>query len=114
MSVYSHERLSFFLQAAGKASAVDDKSKKVVSKRSPLFKSRPKVFGIGGDLRTPQGLAQHVPVSLCAGIKVQRQKQVLLSRIKAGCVVFRGAAEPSAYLPGPPGDSTSKNTPESR
>jgi hypothetical protein len=72
-----------------------------VSKRSPLFKSRPKVFGIGGDLRTPQGLAQHVPVSLCAGIK-------------AGCVVFGGAAEPSAYLPGPPGDSTSKNTPESR
>ena len=93
MSVYSHERLSFFLQAAGKASAVDDKSKKVASKRNPLFKSRP-IEGVRDRRRpAPQGLAQHVPVSLCAGIKVQRQKQVLLSRIKAGCVVFRGAAE---------------------
>ncbi len=90
MSVYSHERLSFFLQAAGKASAVDDKSKKVASKRNPLFKSRPKVFGIGGDLRPKGSRNMYRFVRWPKYIKVQRQKQVLLNRIKVGCVVFGG------------------------
>lgn len=69
-------------KAAGKASAVTDKSKKVVNKRNPLFKSRPKVFGIGGDLRPKGSRNMYRFVRWPRYIKLQRQKQVLLARIK--------------------------------
>jgi len=70
-------------KAAGKASAVDDKSKKAPqSKRNPLFKSRPKVFGIGGDLPPKGSRNMYRFVRWPRYIKQQRQKQVLLNRIK--------------------------------
>ncbi len=69
-------------KAAGKAGAVDDKAKKVANKRNPLFKSRPKTFGIGGDLRPKGSRNMYRFVRWPRYIKMQRQKQVLLNRIK--------------------------------
>lgn len=61
---------------------MDDKSKKPRDKRNPLFKSRPKNFGIGGDLRPKGSRNLYRFVKWPRYIKLQRQKQVLLNRIK--------------------------------
>lgn len=74
---------------------MDDKAKKVVNRRNPLFKSRPKTFGIGGDLRPKGSRNMYRFVRWPRYIKMQRQKQILLNRIKVPPAInqFRHALE---------------------
>jgi hypothetical protein len=50
--------------------------------RNPLFKSRPKIFGVGGALRPKGSTNLYRFVKWPRYVKLQRQKQVLLNRIK--------------------------------
>ena len=50
--------------------------------KNPLFKSRPKIFGVGGALRPKGSQNLYRFVKWPRYVKLQRQKQVLLNRIK--------------------------------
>merc|ERR1711991_1242026 len=65
-------------KSAGKASAVDTGA----PKKHPLFKAKPKVFGIGGALQPKGARNLYRYVKWPRYVKLQRQKQVLLNRIK--------------------------------
>merc|ERR1711991_458788 len=78
-------------KSAGKASAVDTGA----PKKHPLFKAKPKVYGIGGALRPKGSRNLYRFVKWPRYIKLQRQKQVLLNRIKVPPAInqFRFALE---------------------
>lgn len=65
-------------KAAGKSGAVEKKK----APRNPLFKSRRKIFGVGGALRPKGSQNLYRFVKWPRYVKLQRQKQVLLNRIK--------------------------------
>ena len=67
-------------KAAGKASAVSGGS--AAGKKSALFKAKPKVYGVGGALRPKGSRNLYRFVKWPRYVKLQRQKQVLLNRIK--------------------------------
>merc|ERR1712225_173180 len=50
--------------------------------RNPLFESRPKIFGVGGALRPKGSTNLYRFVKWPRYVKLQRQKQVLMNRIK--------------------------------
>ena len=56
------------------------KSKKAERKKNPLFESRPRNFRIGGDVQPRKDLTRYVRWPKY--ILFQRQKRVLLSRLK--------------------------------
>jgi large subunit ribosomal protein L7Ae len=61
------------------------KGQKVPRKTHPLFESRPKNFGIGGDVRPKQDLTRYVRWPKY--IQIQRQKRILMSRIKVPAII---------------------------
>eukprot|EP00178_Gracilaria_changii_P006041 TRINITY_DN20372_c0_g1_i2.p2 TRINITY_DN20372_c0_g1~~TRINITY_DN20372_c0_g1_i2.p2 ORF type:complete len:271 (-),score=59.55 TRINITY_DN20372_c0_g1_i2:32-844(-) len=73
-------------KAASKPAAGASKPVKSAGKNKkpnhPLFKSRPKIFGIGGALRPKGAINLYRYVKWPRYVKLQRQKQVLLNRIK--------------------------------
>jgi len=64
--------------AAGKAAGV--KKEKVFHKQRPIFEKRPRSFGIGGDILPPRDLTRFVRWPKY--VRLQRQRQVLLKRLK--------------------------------
>jgi len=66
-------------KTAGKASSVDASA---APKKNPLFKAKPKIYGIGGALRPKGSRNLYRFVKWPRYVKLQRQKQVLLNRIK--------------------------------
>jgi len=56
------------------------KEKKKTSKEDPLFRSRPKNFRVGGDVLPKRDLSRYVKWPL--NVRVQRQKRVLMQRLK--------------------------------
>merc|ERR1711964_371033 len=70
--------------AAGKPAKTAGKKANVQEgkPRNPLFKSRPKIFGVGGALRPKGSTNLYRFVKWPRYVKLQRQKQVLMNRIK--------------------------------
>jgi len=65
--------------AAGKP-GVTKKKDKVHHKQRPIFEKRPRSFGIGGDILPPRDLTRFVRWPKY--VRLQRQRQVLLNRLK--------------------------------
>jgi len=68
-----------------KAGVKKPRATRAVKKENPLFESRPRSFGIGGDIQPRRDLTRFVRWPKY--IKLQRQKRVLLKRLKVPPVI---------------------------
>jgi len=64
----------------GAGKGIAKKKQRVEHKKRPAFEKRPKNFGIGGDIQPPRDLTRFVRWPKY--IRLQRQRQVLLQRLK--------------------------------